>query len=277
MSPSEQPAVRVALVTGAARGIGRATAQRLAAAGMKVGIGDVDADLVGATAAEVGVRGAALDVTSTESWQEFLSAMADLGPVDVLVNNAGIMPIGSVLKEDEATTRNVLEVNTHGVIRGTKAVAPGMVERGHGHVVNVASAVGRVATADGATYTASKFAVVGFSEAARKELGPLGVEVSLVMPTVVRTELAAGIRQARGVKEVGPEDVAEVVELMIRSPRPEMWVPRWTQPMSRITTSLPQGVQRFMTERFDADVLAQRDDAARAAYEARVRGSAAER
>ena len=140
-------------------------------------------------------------------------------------------------------------------------------------MVNGASAVGRIATADGATYAASKFAVVGFSEAARKELAPHGVEVSLVMPTVVRTELAAGIQQAKGVKEIGPEDVAEVIELMIRSPRPEMWVPRWTQPMSRITTSLPQGVQQFMTDRFDADVLAQRDDAARAAYEARVRGT----
>ncbi|QIK75160.1 SDR family oxidoreductase [Nocardioides piscis] len=257
-------------ITGGARGIGAATAERLERAGADVVIGDRDADVLAATARDLGVRSHPLDVTDATSWRDFVAAA---GAVDVLVNNAGIMPIGSILKEDEAVTRAVVDVNLHGVIIGTKAVAPQMAERGRGHIINVASAVGRVATADGATYTASKFAVVGFSEATRLELAPQGIEVSLVMPTVVRTELAAGIRQAKGVKEIGPEDVAEVIELMIRKPRPEMWVPRWTQPMSRVTTMLPKRVQQVISDRFEANVLAERDDAARSAYEERVRRS----
>src|SRR3546814_2577708 len=93
------------------------------------------------------------------------------------------MPLGSVLKESEELSRSIVDVNLHGIIHGTKALAPGMAERGRGHIVNVASAVGRVALADGATYTASKFAAVGFSEATRSELAPLGIDVSVVLPT----------------------------------------------------------------------------------------------
>ena len=126
------------------------------------------------------------------------------------------MPVGPILQEPDAVTRTVLDVNLMGVVHGTKAVAPGMAERGGGQIINVASAVGRVAAAGGATYTASKFAVVGFSEATRAELAPIGVDVCLVMPTVVRTDLAAGVPQARFVKPVLPEDVAEAIEATIR-------------------------------------------------------------
>jgi NADP-dependent 3-hydroxy acid dehydrogenase YdfG len=259
---------QIIAITGGARGIGAATAERLKAAGADVIIGDRDADVLAATANELGVRSHPLDVTDAASWRDFAAAA---GAIDVLVNNAGIMPIGPILKEEESVTRAVVDVNLHGVITGTKTVAPGMADRGRGHIVNVASAVGRVASAEGASYSASKFAVVGFSEATRLELAPLGIEVSLVMPTVVRTELAAGIRQAKGVKEIGPTDVAEVIELMIRKPRPEMWVPRWTQPMSRATGILPKRAQQFISDRFDANVLAERDEGARSAYEARLR------
>ena len=135
--------------------------------------------------------------------------------------------------------------------------------------------MGRVAEADGATYSAlTKFAVVGFSEAVRLELAPRGVDVSLVMPTVVRTEMTAGVPQARGVREIGPEDVADVVEDVVRRPRPETWVPRWTGPLSRVTHVFPWSVQQRMANLFEADVLRQRDDAARADYEAHVRSTA---
>lgn len=256
-------------ITGGARGIGEATAERLHAAGASVVIGDRDEALNAEVAARIGVRAHPLDVTDARSWRAFVEAC---GPLDVLVNNAGIMPIGSVLKEPDEVTRAIVDVNLHGVILGTKAAAPGMVERGGGHLVNVASAVGRVATADGATYSASKFAVVGFSEATRAELAPLGIEVSLVMPTVVRTELAAGVTQARFVKPVTAEDVAEVIESVIRRPRPETWVPRWTRPMSKATSLLPRRVQEGMARLFRADsILTGADHAARAAYEERVR------
>jgi NAD(P)-dependent dehydrogenase (short-subunit alcohol dehydrogenase family) len=260
-------------VTGGARGIGRATAARLAAGGARVVIGDRDFDVAAATAAELGhgVSALPLDVTEPASWQAFVEEAGALG---VLVNNAGIMPVGPILDEPDAVTRAVLDVNLMGVVHGTKAVVPGMAERGGGLVVNVASAVGRVAMGGGATYSASKFAVVGFSEATRAELEPLGVEVCLVMPTVVRTELAAGVPQARFVKPVLAEDVAEAIELTIRKPRAERWVPGWVQGMTRLGQLLPRPVQDGIARVFRADVLAAADPAARAAYEAKVRGLA---
>ncbi|MEV7431235.1 SDR family oxidoreductase [Nocardioides sp. NPDC092400] len=265
------------IVTGGARGIGRATVERFARQGAKVAIGDRDVDLATTVAAPYGdrVTAAALDVTDPASWREFLDAVAALGPFDVLVNNAGIMPLGSVLKEPDAVARAIVDVNLHGVINGTKAVAPGMVERGTGHIVNVASAVGRLAVADGATYSASKFATVGFSEATRSELRPHGIDVTVVLPTVVQTELAAGVPAARGVKPVTADDVAKVIEQAVRSPKAEMWVPRWSQGLVKVTSMLPRKVQDAMARMTHADsVLAEADPAARAAYEERARRSA---
>lgn len=265
---------RSIIVTGGARGIGRATVDLFARQGAKVAVGDLDADLVDeVVAAHDGyVAGAHLDVTDPESWTAFLHEVAHLGPWDVLVNNAGIMPLGSFLEESHATTKSIIDVNLHGVIFGTKAVAPGMAERGSGHIINVASAVGRVALANGATYSASKFAVVGFTEALRQELAPQGVDVSMVLPTVVRTELATGVPAARGIKPVSAEDVAQVIAGAVTRPRAELWVPRWSQGLSKPTLALPRIVQAAMTRAVKAgDVLSGADPAARAAYEKRAR------
>ena len=260
------------VITGAARGIGEATAGLLASLGARVALGDLDTDLVRAVAERVGGVSAHLDVTSPDSWREFLVAVESAGPVDVLVNNAGIMPLGAVLEEPDEVARKIIDVNVHGIINGTKAVGPGMAERGGGHVINVASAVGRIAVADGATYSASKFAAVGFSEATRAELAPLGIDVTVVLPSIVRTELAAGVPDARGVRSVSAEDVAEVIASAIRRPRPELWVPTWAQPMARSTALLPRRAQEAIARAFRADrVLADADPAARAAYEARAR------
>jgi len=262
------------VVTGAARGIGAATAELLATEGATVALGDLDEAMVRGVADRIGrgAVGAHLDVTSPDSWRAFLATVGEVGPIDVLVNNAGIMPLGSVLKEPDEVTRAIFDVNVHGIINGTKAVAPGMAERGHGHIVNVASAVGRIAVADGATYSASKFAAVGFSEATRAELAPLGINVSVVLPSVVQTELASGLPATRGVKPVTAMDVAEVIASAIRKPRPELWVPLWAQSMTKATGILPRALQEAMARAFKADrVLADADPAARAAYEARVR------
>jgi NADP-dependent 3-hydroxy acid dehydrogenase YdfG len=233
------------VVTGAARGIGQATAELLAGMGATVALGDLDEVLVQQVAERIGrgAVGAHLDVTSAESWRTFLATVGEVGPIDVLVNNAGIMPLGSVLKEPEAVTRSVIDVNVHGLINGTKAIAPGMAERGHGHIVNVASAAGRIAVADGATYSASKFAAVGFSEATRAELAPLGIDVSMILPSIVSTELATGLPSTRGVRTVTPLEVAEVIASAIRRPRAELWVPQWVQSMSRATNVLPLRMQ----------------------------------
>ncbi len=267
---------RVVVITGGARGIGRATAERLSAAGARVVIGDLDAALATSVAEQIG-RGAVaagLDVTSADSWRAFLAATAEAGPVDALVNNAGVMPIGSLLKEPDEVTRTIVDVNLHGVINGTKAVVPGMIERGHGHVVNVSSAVGRVAVADGATYSASKFAVVGFSEAMRSELRPQGVDVSAVLPTVVQTELSAGVPAAKGVKPVTADDVAKVIESVLRKPKAEVWVPRWSQAIVKVSGALPRTVQDAVSRAMGADkVFHSADPSARAAYEERARRS----
>jgi short-subunit dehydrogenase len=262
------------IVTGGARGIGRATVERFARHGARVAVGDRDLELARDVVAPFGERAVAglLDVTDPQSWRDFLEQVSVLGPFDVLVNNAGIMPLGPVLKEPDEVTRRIVDVNLHGVINGTKAVAPGMVERGRGHVVNVASAVGRVAVAEGATYSASKFAVVGFSEATRAELAPHGVDVTVVLPTVVQTDLAAGVSQARGIRPVTAEDVADVIVEAVRRPRAELWVPRWTQGMTKMTQALPRRVQDLMARAFKADaLLADVDASARADYERRVR------
>ncbi len=267
------------VITGAARGIGEATALRLAAAGHRVALGDLDTDLAQGVAEEIveaggDARAAHLDVTSPDSWREFLAAVDEVGPIDVLVNNAGIMPLGPVLKEPDAVTRKIFDVNVFGIINGTKAVAPGMVDRGHGHIVNVASAVGRVPVADGASYAASKFAAVGFSESTRLELKPHGIDVTVVLPGIVRTELAAGVPDARGVKSLKPEDVAAVIESAIRKPRPELWVPTWTRGMAKATGILPLRVQEAIGRAFKADrVMSDADPVARAAYEERARRS----
>lgn len=262
------------IVTGGARGIGRATVERLARAGASVAVGDLDPDLLADLVDSFGSRvvAAHLDVTDPGSWRAFLDTVADLGPWDVLVNNAGIMPLGSVLKEDDALTRAIFEVNVHGPINGIKAVAPAMVDRGQGHIVNVASAVGRVPVPDAATYSASKFAVVGFSEALRMELAPSGVDVSLILPAVVQTELSDGVPPAKGMKPVTAEDVAEAIESVIREPRPEVWVPGWAQSLTKITQAMPRRFQDFVDRATNASqLLAGVDPAARAAYEERVR------
>lgn len=271
---------RTVIVTGGARGIGLATVEHLARLGARVAVGDRDAELASTVAGEVADRtgavilAAPLDVTDPASWDAFLAAVAPLGPVEALVNNAGIMPLGSVLKEPAEVARAIVDVNLHGVINGTKAVAPGMVERGHGHIVNVASAVGRVAVPFGATYSASKFAVVGFTEATRAELASAGIDVSMVLPTVVRTELAAGVPAARGVNPVSAEDVAEVIVETLQRPRPESWVPRWSKGVSRAADLMPLRAKGALAHLMKADsVLADADQAARASYEARVRGT----
>jgi short-subunit dehydrogenase len=256
-------------ITGGGRGIGLATAARLSRAGARVVIGERDAEAAEKAAADLGVESLALDVADPASWRSFAAAA---GPLDVLVNNAGIMPVGPAVEEPDAVTRAILDVNLLGVITGTKTAAPAMVARGRGHIVNVASGVGRVAVPGGATYSASKYGVIGYTEATRAELAPHGVDVSMVLPTVVQTELAAGVSQARFVRPVSAEDVAAAIESVIRSPRPETWVPRWTQGMVRTTQLLPRRVQEAISRVFHADaILTDADAAARADYERRVR------
>lgn len=266
----------VVVVTGGARGIGRATALAFRDTGALVTVGDLDGALVGEVASELGQKavGTHLDVTKPESFQEFLAlAESRLGPVDVLVNNAGIMPLSHLVDEPDEVTRRIVDVNLHGVITGTKLVVPGMLQRRHGHIINIASMGGRVGAAGGATYSASKFGVVGFSEAMRYELRRAGVQVSCVLPTVVTTELSTGVGRLRGLKPVTTEDVAATIVGVAASPRPETWVPRRSKALYLALSMLPYRLRAGGTRALGGlDTLYEPDRTAREAYERRARG-----
>jgi NADP-dependent 3-hydroxy acid dehydrogenase YdfG len=265
---------KVVAITGGARGIGKATAIALAREGAKVAIGDLDAALAEQAAAEIGGEavGLPLDVTRRDSFAAFLDQATErLGPLDVLVNNAGIMPIGAFAEEDDATARRMVDINLHGVIYGTKLAIPRMVERGRGHIVNIASQAGKAGLPGGATYCATKHAVVGLSEAVRAELLDTGVEVSVVMPAVVNTELGSGLVDTRGVKKLEPEEVADAIVDALKFPKFDVWVPRSSAGISYVLNLLPRRGREAIGRLLNADkVLAQADARERAAYEERA-------
>jgi NADP-dependent 3-hydroxy acid dehydrogenase YdfG len=266
---------QVAAITGAARGIGRATAEAFLREGMKVAIGDLDLETAERTAQELG-RGAIalpLNVTERESVRAFLDAAEEqLGPVDVLVNNAGIMQIGhAVWEEDDATTQRQIDININGVMHGIKEVVPRMLSRGRGHIVNVASTAGKGGFPGGATYCGTKHYVVGVSEALRAELRDHGIDVSCVMPVVVKTELASGLQETRGVKHILPQDVADEIVDALKAPRFDVFVPRSVGAITKVMNVLPRGGREAMSRAMKADkVLAQVDEGARRSYELRA-------
>ncbi|MCW2967634.1 MAG: family oxidoreductase [Solirubrobacteraceae bacterium] len=265
---------RVAAITGGARGIGKATAQALVRQGMKVGIGDLDLAEAQATAAELGggTEAFVLDVTRRESVAAFLDGVEEqLGPIDVLVNNAGIMQLGSFLDEDDRTTQRQIDINVNGVLFGMKEVLPRFLARGSGHLVNIASSAGKAGFPGGATYCGTKHFVVGISEAVRAELRETPIEMSCVMPGVVNTELAAGLQPARGVKNINPEDVADAIVDALRHPRFDVFVPKAIGPINSILGLLPRTGREAFARALKADrVLAGADPGARRAYELRA-------
>ncbi|HEY8301305.1 MAG TPA: SDR family NAD(P)-dependent oxidoreductase [Jatrophihabitans sp.] len=270
---------QVVVITGAARGIGLATAHAFAAAGARVVIGDLDADAARRAAAEVspGALGLALDVTDHAGFTAFLDTVErEVAAIDVLVNNAGIMPVALLAHEDDDTTRRILDINTAAVIHGTREAVRRMVPRGSGHVVNLASVVGKVGVAGGATYSASKFAVVGLCEAVRAELRGTGVDISVVLPTIVRTELSAGLAQTRLSSHVEPADVAGAIVRAVERKRFEVWVPRHLGMLDKLTRPLPRAFGEWLlrasgSDRLMADAA---NSPARAAYEQRAASSA---
>jgi NADP-dependent 3-hydroxy acid dehydrogenase YdfG len=266
---------QVAAITGAARGIGRATAQAFLREGMKVAIGDLDHATARETAKELGHGTVAfeLDVTRRDSVKAFLDGVeAQLGPIDVLVNNAGIMQVGhTIWEEDDATTQRMIDINVNGVMHGVKEIVPRMLTRGRGHVVNVASTAGKGGFPGGGTYCGTKHYVVGLSEALRAELRGTGIEVSCVMPVVVNTELASGLTETRGVKTVQPEDVAGEIVAALQEARFDVFVPRSVAGITKVMNLLPRGGREGLSRALKADqVLMQIDQGKRAAYELRA-------
>jgi NAD(P)-dependent dehydrogenase (short-subunit alcohol dehydrogenase family) len=265
---------RVVAITGGARGIGKATAEALVRKGARVAIGDIDLGLAEQAAASLGggAIAAALDVTDRESFESSLDqAERELGPVDVLVNNAGIMPVTPFDEESEESMRRQVDINLHGVLIGTQLAVRRMKPRRTGHIVNVASSAGKVGVPGIATYVATKHAVVGLSEAVRHELRGSGVELSVVMPVLVNTALTEGLSEKRGVKEVEPEDVAaEIVDALERR-RFDVFVPKSLQATIIMGALTPRRMREAIGRLMGVDeVMTEADPSSRRAYEERA-------
>ena len=207
------------VITGAARGIGYATARAFLARGARVFIGDLDGDLARTAAAELGCSGGQVDVRSRESLGEFLAGVEP--PVQVLVNNAGIMPAGRFVDEPDAVTDAIVDVNLNGVFFGMRYQIPAMLKAGGGSIINIASILGQVGFVTASAYVTAKHGVVGLSRNAGIEYAQQGIRVNAVGPAFIRTPLLTnnlneeqleGIGAMHPIGRLGtPDEVAELV------------------------------------------------------------------
>lgn len=268
---------KTVVITGAARGIGYATAKALLARGARVVIGDRDVDVLEKAVKDISslgpVSGHPLDVTDRESFAAFLDkARADGGGhIDVLINNAGVMPVGPFLQLSQDAIRSSIEVNFYGVLTGCQLVLPEMVKRRSGHIVNIASMAGMVAVPGQVVYAGTKFAVVGLSSAMADEFAPQGVDVSAVLPTFTNTELISGTHTTAATKPVQPEDVAAAIVKVLDKPKPQVSVPGSSRYIGLLTALLPVRARRWLGKKAGTDtVFLNLDATARAAYENRA-------
>ena len=230
---------KVAVVTGGANGIGRGLCRGFAAERMAVAVADVDAAAAEATAKELVGRGAKAiavrtDVSERKSLEELAARVErELGPPDVVCNNAGVFTSGELLAQTEGEWRWILGVNLMGVVHGCHVFAPRLVARGAGQIVNTASVGGFLSGPQMDIYTTTKYAVVGFSEALRQDLAPKGVGVSILCPGPIATQLAnadrlrpPGVGPAGGTARaltpfieggMNPDEVAPIVIRGIRA------------------------------------------------------------
>ena len=232
-----------AAVTGGAHGIGRAIAQRLVRAGAKVAIGDIDGDGARHAAGQLGAGaiGRALDVRDADAFAAFLDAAEEAhGPLTVMVNNAGIDWIGPFHEEPDEVSRREMEVNLYGTILGSKLALQRMLPRNAGHLVNVASGVGRVPLPGSSTYSATKHGVVGLTESLKLEYRKSGVGFSVIQPAQVDTAMLDGQTKPRGLPHVTPDEVASAVVAAIERGRFDVWVPRSQGVTARLSVLLPR-------------------------------------
>ena len=182
---------KVAIVTGSAKGIGFATAQRFAQEGAKVIIADVNLVAVENAAAQIpGSEGYVMNVTERASIQAAVDQiMQRYGRIDILINNAGITQDARLVKMTEAQFDAVIDVNLKGVFNCTQLIVPHMLEAGQGAIVNASSVVGIYGNFGQTNYSATKFGVIGFTKTWARELGPKGIRVNAVCPGFISTEM----------------------------------------------------------------------------------------
>lgn len=220
---------RVAFVTGASRGIGRACAQALADEGLRVAVGyREDKDGASATAGTCpGAITVRIDITDAESVAAaFDEVEQSLGPVTVLVNNAGLRRDGLLMRMKQADWDAVIDGNLSGVFRCTKRALPGMLRGKWGRIVSIGSVAGTTGNAGQANYAASKAAIVGFSKSLAREVARHGVTANVVAPGLVDTALTQDLSEAQREKLLAqipmgrtgtPEEVAEAVRFCVRA------------------------------------------------------------
>lgn len=263
---------RTVVITGAARGIGYATAQELRRRGAQVVIGDVDLTAAQTAAETIGATGLHVDVAEERSFTAFIKAAeAELGAIDVLINNAGIMPIGPFLELPASLHRRAVEINVLGCLNGMRVALPAMLARGHGHIVNVASTAGKAPIPGGASYCATKAAVLALTETLRVEYAGQGVDFTAVMPNFTNTELIAGTRGMKFVPTVEPTDVATAIANAVARPRADVYVPEMVGPMLRGQSLLGRSIRDWVNRKLGAyDAFLDPDPAARAGYDSRI-------
>jgi 3-oxoacyl-[acyl-carrier protein] reductase len=216
---------KVALVTGASRGIGLAIARSLGRLGAKVSICSRDPKRLESAAIDLQRDGATIlavpaDVTRASDIASLVAkTIESLGPIEILVNNAGFGYFGPTHQADESTWDRVLDTNLKSVFLASKAVAPGMIERRSGHIINIASLAGKNAFAGGGIYCASKWGLLGLTECMAEDLRAYGIRVSAICPGSVATEFSPHTGKDPG-KMLQPEDIAHAVEMIVtQSPR----------------------------------------------------------
>ncbi|OUR86873.1 3-hydroxybutyrate dehydrogenase [Gammaproteobacteria bacterium 42_54_T18] len=263
----------VVAITGGARGIGLAIAKALIAEGAKVSIGDIDVDLAGKAAADIGAYGCHLDVRERTSFADFIQSTENaLGAVDIMINNAGIMPMGSFLNVDPDLSDAQIDINLRGVIHGMQLTMPGMLMRERGHIINIASLAGLFAIPGAAVYSATKYAVVGLTETVAAEYRDSAVNFTTIMPTIVSTELSSGSTDAgAGIPNITPEIVAANVVNSIKQPKLHVTIPEYMEAAHSLYSLLPRWVTERGRRLFGDDrILKKWDNNAHADYSQRI-------
>lgn len=260
----------LAVVTGAARGIGRQISEDLIARGFHVVIGDLDLAQTTQTATELGDAATAvrLDVTDGALIRSTIDRIeSDLGPIELWVNNAGIMPTGAFADQRSTVLRATIDINYAAVADATRAILPLMLERGEGTIVNIASATGIKPLAGLAVYSGTKAAIIAFSDVLRRELRGSGVQVSVIAPNLVTTALGAGITPPALTGSVNAVTVSRAVMRALDSGRFLTVVPRRLAPLLRFSAGLPIVLRDWLDDVVGSDKIGLGGDpAARAAY-----------
>lgn len=270
---------QVVAITGAARGIGFTIAKTLKQHGARIAIADIDEVALKAAAGELDADFyMKVDVTDGANFRDFLrSVESEVGVLAALVNNAGIMPTGPLLGQEDAILRRVIEINVLGMMFGTKSALEIMVPRKQGHIVNIASTMGEAPVPGLAAYNASKAASVMFTDATRLEFRQSGVKLSAILPGAVKTELATGIKGPRGIKTIEPQDVANAVVRTLAGgkSRPRVYVPKAFGILLGTMRATPRPIAEPLARAMGSEsaVLQDSDLASRAAYEDRIRRS----